>query len=232
MQSHVGNDWNSHGIGQTLLGNWVEDRAVGDVLLQERQDFVKLGRAGHQGILTHSPNEHTYTTSHGEAHARKPGGWGTGSAGHDAGKQQRLIDAELMKRALAETAKPPEERKSAAGWTSTNKADFGHEDIYGKTQDLGTHAPSESDKQRFAQPITFWSDYATKGTGHTISSSKAAFLHQRSEREAHSDCPRDLGFKAGLAHQHHASAAPVRFGKHTDFSTPIGEFDKAAVKDV
>jgi hypothetical protein len=44
-----GVDWNRHhGIGETLLENWVEERAVGGLIKQERSDIAKLSRNGHQ----------------------------------------------------------------------------------------------------------------------------------------------------------------------------------------
>lgn len=43
-----GTDWNRHhGVGATLLENWVEERAVGDIVLEERSDLSKLSRTGH-----------------------------------------------------------------------------------------------------------------------------------------------------------------------------------------
>ena len=46
---HHGTDWNRHrGVGATLLENWVEERAVGDLILEERSDLPHLSRAGHK----------------------------------------------------------------------------------------------------------------------------------------------------------------------------------------
>ena len=43
-----GTGWNlHHGVGATLLENWVEERAVGDIILDERSDIKKLSRHGH-----------------------------------------------------------------------------------------------------------------------------------------------------------------------------------------
>ena len=50
-----GTDWNRHhGVGATLLENWVEERAVGEVMLEERTDLSKLSRAGHKVIIKES----------------------------------------------------------------------------------------------------------------------------------------------------------------------------------
>jgi hypothetical protein len=40
--------WNRHhGVGATLLDNWVEERAVGDKIIKERENIAKLSRQGH-----------------------------------------------------------------------------------------------------------------------------------------------------------------------------------------
>ena len=42
-------DWNRHhGVGETLLENWVEERAVGDLIIEERSNLPHLSRQGHQ----------------------------------------------------------------------------------------------------------------------------------------------------------------------------------------
>ena len=44
-----GLDWNRHhGVGATLLENWVEERAVGALIEEERADISKLSRYGHK----------------------------------------------------------------------------------------------------------------------------------------------------------------------------------------
>ncbi len=49
---HHGTDWNRHrGVGATLLENWVEERAVGDLIIEERTDLPFLSRQGHKVIL-------------------------------------------------------------------------------------------------------------------------------------------------------------------------------------
>ena len=46
---HHGTDWNRHrGVGATLLENWVEERSVGDMIIEERSNLPHLSRAGHQ----------------------------------------------------------------------------------------------------------------------------------------------------------------------------------------
>lgn len=45
-----GSDWNrNHGVGATLLENWVEERAVGSLIEDERnQPAAQLSRHGHK----------------------------------------------------------------------------------------------------------------------------------------------------------------------------------------
>jgi hypothetical protein len=41
-------DWNQHhGVGETLLDNWVEERAVGPLIEQERSNIIELSTKGH-----------------------------------------------------------------------------------------------------------------------------------------------------------------------------------------
>ena len=48
----TGTDWNRHnGVGATLLENWVEERAVGDRILDERASIAYLSQNGHKVIL-------------------------------------------------------------------------------------------------------------------------------------------------------------------------------------
>ncbi|KAJ3371307.1 hypothetical protein HDU91_005441 [Kappamyces sp. JEL0680] len=51
--------WNKHhGVGATLLDNWVEERAVGDKIIQERSDIIALSKNGHSDLL-YSPYQST-----------------------------------------------------------------------------------------------------------------------------------------------------------------------------
>ena len=43
-----GTDWNRHhGIAPTLLENWVEERAIGDLVYEERVAIPLFNRHGH-----------------------------------------------------------------------------------------------------------------------------------------------------------------------------------------
>jgi hypothetical protein len=49
MQLKGDSGWNRHhGVGATLLENWVEERAVGDKVLVERENPTALNKNGHE----------------------------------------------------------------------------------------------------------------------------------------------------------------------------------------
>ena len=79
----------------------------------------------------------------------------------------------------------------------------------------------QSDK--FSRPITFWTDFAVKGSGTAICSTDASQLQKLGGLETNETGSSVVGLRACQAHQHHASAAAVRFGRHAAFTTPIQE---------
>jgi len=93
-----GTDWNRHrGVGATLLENWVEERAVGDAIIEERSDIPYLSRQGHQNLLVHSKADSTFKTTHRDDFSS--------SARLDLskrvlGKRRQLLEKELMMKAL------------------------------------------------------------------------------------------------------------------------------------
>ncbi|KAJ3167011.1 hypothetical protein HK101_011845 [Irineochytrium annulatum] len=204
----------NHGVGRTLLDNWVEgssqERAVGDRVADERSSVARLSKQGHAGILTHAgPKGHldqtTPRTTHQETFATASDGQGA-----RMGKRREIMEAELMKRALNEMREPPLDR-SANGWKSTAHADFkGNGEYRAASREL-SHVGSvvyvdssnfhiadtmlQEEVARFKQPITFWSAHAATGSGTVICSTST-----------------DVMAKTG--------GAPS-FGKHTQFSTPI-----------
>ncbi|KAJ3181904.1 hypothetical protein HDU85_003420 [Gaertneriomyces sp. JEL0708] len=230
MQSNVGTDWNRHhGVGATLLANWVEERAAGkERVLEERSDIAKLSKNGHKEILVHSRDPRELSSTSRESYTPKnivdP---------NRPGAEKERQEAELFRKALEKALHPPVDR-SAKDWVSTHHADFSHEDIYGKMKDLGEEPPSEEDKARFLHPITFWSDYAVKGSGTTIASNPSSIL-QRLSTPNKDQAPKQnspVGHRAGQEYQHRASGARVKFGRHCDFSIPIAEYLKGPVKDL
>jgi hypothetical protein len=81
--------------------------------------------------------------------------------------------------------------------------------------------------KKFEKPITFWTDFAAKGSGTAICSTPAQDLHDL----CHPNVKGVYGHKAGQVHQHDASAVPIRFGIHSKFSTPIQEYNKGSCKE-
>ncbi|RKO86861.1 hypothetical protein BDK51DRAFT_35011, partial [Blyttiomyces helicus] len=118
-------DWNRHhGIGSTLLENWVEERAVGPQKIIEERSIATLSKNGHSDILVHGKDEHKGTTTQRDTYRHAPR-----ADPSRLGKRRQLIEAELMKRAMAETAEPPVDR-SAREWMSTAHADFSSSDFH------------------------------------------------------------------------------------------------------
>ncbi|KAJ1544284.1 Sperm-associated antigen 8 [Cladochytrium tenue] len=195
-------DWNRHhGVGQTLLENWVEERAVGNRIVEERNTMERLQRAGHADILTHDGSRgvadvHTTTQEAFEARTYAD------PTRSSMGKRRQLLEAEIMRRALEDVKDPPLDR-SARGWVSTTHHDFSSEV---RVVDLGTRATTDTAASLRAGPITFWSDHATRGQGTTICSGLA-----------------EVG-------RTDVVGGDVKFGKHTDFSTPVVEYRKEPTK--
>ncbi|KAI9098137.1 hypothetical protein DFS34DRAFT_649727 [Phlyctochytrium arcticum] len=229
---HTGTDWNRHsGVGQTLLENWVEERAVGDRVLAERSDVATLNRNGHQGILRHTSAEIPINSTHRESHKEFTD---ADKNITKSGQRKQLIEAELMRQAIEETKDMPTEI-STKEWVSTNKADFGHEDIYGKLSELGNERPSDEQLARFDRPLTFWSDAALRGQGTTISSLPQSECKRiRNSDQSISSLTSFFPNRQNELKQsaYHASAAGVSFGRHADFSTPIKEYLKQPIKDL
>jgi hypothetical protein len=77
---------------------------------------------------------------------------------------------------------------------------------------------------KFSRPITFWTDFAVKGSGTAICSTNATELQKRGGLDAcDSTGAPVVGLRACQVYQDHASAAAVRFGRHAAFTTPIKE---------
>ncbi|KAI8911950.1 hypothetical protein DFJ77DRAFT_468352 [Powellomyces hirtus] len=236
-------------IGATLLSNWVEERACCALGLDDQP----VSRA-HAGLLVHGADTHdpkafeTTQQAMSSLIAAKIAPTMPSSKRHSTGgKRGAMRDERLMRQALsdatAEAARNAARESAAgadAGWISTHAKDYGHEDLYGRIPELGTVPPSEEDVRRFETPITFWSDFAVKGSGTTVSSSKTEDLQRRGRQgggysytwTGSQERKAVVGHRAGQANQHHASPASVSFGKHADFTTPIKEYAKGPVKDL
>jgi hypothetical protein len=199
--------WNQHKIGATLLDNWVEERAVGDQILVEKNNIATLSRQGHQvsrfnkNLITNCDKMEFKSTS--QETYQIPG-----KIIDTMGKRRQLLQQELLKLACEKETKPIEMNN----YKTTNAIDYCHDKVVKK---LGSQKPNESVLSKFEKPITFWTDYAAKGSGTAICSTNASELHD----QCHPMVKGVYGHKAGQVHQHEASAVPIRFGIHPSFST-------------
>ncbi|KAI9335773.1 hypothetical protein BDR26DRAFT_1009206 [Obelidium mucronatum] len=201
--THKGTDWNRHhGVGETLLENWVEERAVSDKILEERKQFAGVSKRGHKDILIHDPNLREISTTSKLAFAISASRSDPNKI--ERGKRRQLVEAELMKRAVQESMEPPVDR-SAKEWISTNHNDFSTQ---APLCTLGVQPPPLDKTAKYSHPITFWSDHATKGCGTVICSTSFTGKEEQINSET-----------------------GIQFGKHAAFSTPIKEFNKGAVKE-
>ena len=88
----------------------------------------------------------------------------------------------------------------------------------------GQNPPPKEASQKYNRPITFWTDFAVKGSGTAICSTDVKELQILGDLEAKDGSgPSVVGLKACQLYQKHASAAAVRFGRHAAFTTPIQE---------
>ncbi|TPX44841.1 hypothetical protein SeMB42_g04184 [Synchytrium endobioticum] len=160
-------------LGQVLLANFVEERAVADKGFKDPEDLPTLSKAGHQGILAQSTDagHRELVTTMKAAFQATPANYGK------MGRRQQLLEEEFARMAASEIKEPVEDR-SAKDWISTAKKDFAHDDIYAPVEDLGSKPVDESLKRAFAQPISFWSDQARLANGIAFATTPAVALSQ------------------------------------------------------
>ncbi|KAJ8330424.1 hypothetical protein O5D80_001415 [Batrachochytrium dendrobatidis] len=142
-------------------------------------------------------------------------------ASQTVGKRRQLMEAEMLKIAISGQKSQPQINESKQ-WESTTMHDFCHSDVYPPLVKLGSKLPDQSQSDKYAKPITFWSDYAAKGSGTAVCSTPAKYLH----KQGYSQEPNNnevVGHRAGQIHEMQASDVPIRFGKHPTFSCPIHE---------
>ncbi|KAJ3318870.1 Sperm-associated antigen 8 [Boothiomyces sp. JEL0866] len=221
-QSEHSSAWNRHnGVGATLLENWVEERAVGDKIIKERSNIVALSKQGHDDILkNNSKDKPSYRTTHADTYATSQR-----ALQNSLGKRRQYLEAELLKRAMHEEQVAAVDEKEH--WKTTTAEDFAHTDLFPPTRKLGAELPNQELRKKYEKPITFWTDYAVKGSGTAICSSDAKLLHD----SIHKDTPNVYGHRAGQAHQHEASTRNIMFGRKAAFSTPIQEYQKGECKE-
>lgn len=90
----------------------------------------------------------------------------------------------------------------------------------GSKKNKGQTKPSEDESKKFNRAITFWTDFAVKGSGTAICSTDATLLQKLENVD---DSKKVVGLRACQLYQNHASAAAVKFGRNAAFSTPIKE---------
>ncbi|KAI8916364.1 hypothetical protein EDD86DRAFT_185454 [Gorgonomyces haynaldii] len=205
-----GGDWNSHhGVGRTLLDNWVEERAVGPLIEQERADIKAVSKNGHKDILVNNKNWTMPVSTTREAQEQIAL---SSQSNSNVKTRREMLEKELLKMAI-EQQKPAAADISTKKWISTTKQDFTRSDFAGP-RPLGDNLDDRTKLAKYAQPITFWSDFAVKGNGTTICSTATEFLTKDHKCQDPS-C---------------SHVTPVKFGKQSGFSTLIQDFDKSPHK--
>ncbi|KAJ1550266.1 hypothetical protein HK096_007849 [Nowakowskiella sp. JEL0078] len=193
-------DWNRHrGVGVTLLQNFVEERAVGEIIEIERKNMAKLNKFGHKDILIHEKGENTYCTTKCDEFRK----YQVDPNFHHLGKRRVELEAKLLEKAIKDVQDPPKDC-SAKEWKSTTHSDYGHEDLYGKISDLVNVPISDEELKKYSSVRTFWTDHAAQNHSTVYSSTPVEELHQLGK----------------------ATNRP-KFGKHSKFSTPIEQFCKS-----
>ncbi|KAI8901776.1 hypothetical protein BC833DRAFT_576065 [Globomyces pollinis-pini] len=219
--------WNKNiGVGATLLENWVEERAVGPRIVEERSNIALVSKQGHENILSHvsHQNRNQYRTTTEDTYGTSPI---DSRLPTKIGKRRQYLEAALLKQALMEESVPTMDPKEQ--WKTTTLQDYAHEDIYPPIRELGKTLPPKEKLDQYKNPITFWTDYAAKGSGTAICSTRADLLHK--ECYPGTEGPATFGHKSGQLHQHDASSKPIMFGKQSKFSTPIQEYKKGECKE-
>ncbi len=81
---------------------------------------------------------------------------------------------------------------------------------------------AQEERRKFNTPISFWSDYAGKGSGTAMCSQRAQHLQARAHAgEGQAVDPACIGHRAIQRFGDEASGVSVRFPKDVTFSTPI-----------
>lgn len=222
MQETFGTDWNKHhGAGETLLHNWSEERVVGGQILEERRN-KKLARRGHKNLLSDPTAPSVNVSTHTRDFEVPPR-----PALEPKGAQRATLERAWMQQAIQETEAAATQRREAGHakereWASCYTATIGGAVGPGKgPQSLAANPPSEEERRKFNTPISFWSDYAGKGSGTAICSQRAQHLQARAHAGEGQADPACIGHRAIQRYGDQASGVSVRFPKDVTFSTPI-----------
>ncbi|KAJ3206511.1 hypothetical protein HDU67_008143 [Dinochytrium kinnereticum] len=252
---HNGTDWNRHhGVGATLLENWVEERAVGERnILDERASIAHLSKQGHKDILTHVPaaagghgqpqpasqslkttHQATFTASspvhHHPTANRHSSSSSTSVHNHHPttlmGKRRALIEAELMKRAMEELKEPPVDRSSAE-WISTAHQDYAANGFSDGGRGRGAAGGGVGRRGNFVGVSGPQYGWDVQGNVET----SPHFDHPITFWSDHATKGAGTVICSSKTNELQATGG-VRFGKHAAFSTPIKEYNKGDVKNV
>ncbi|KAH9277330.1 hypothetical protein BASA83_000197 [Batrachochytrium salamandrivorans] len=212
-------NWNKHhGVGATLIENWVEEQAVGDLIISERSDVRNLSRDGHKDIIFQSntkPIVPMISTSK-EAYSAIPL---FGSSKPSLGKRRQFMEAEMLKIAISDQQEKPLVNSSKM-WQSTTMHDFAHTDIYPPLNKLGSKLPDQFDK-----PITFWSGLCRKRKWNSFAPYQHKLFTPKGSQAQESALTTKWavdenqsslfwGHRAGQIHEMDASNVPIGLGKH------------------
>ncbi|KAJ3114094.1 hypothetical protein HDU96_002554 [Phlyctochytrium bullatum] len=239
-------DWNRHrGVGATLLENWVEERAVGEKILDERSSIARLSKQGHGDILTHrepgsathddtflTTNHATYDPTAAAASAQPnapplrhggPHNPGTATAARlgsgPLGKRRAMIEAELLKKAMEELKESPTDR-SAKEWISTAHNDYGHGQV-GNPRRLIDKTPFVG----VSGPHYGWDISRPDEAKLKRFETPITFWSDHATKGAGTVICSSKTEELEATHG-------ARFGRHAAFSTPITEYLKGEVKNV
>jgi hypothetical protein len=130
------------------------------------------------------------------------------------GKRRELIEAALLERAIAASV-AAEEEFSAKDWISTHHEDFDHTNLYPDMCDLGLFSPinsvlgdivlSQEEKDKYENPITFFSEESKTGSGTVVCSLPSSIL------------------QSGRGFGQDGKPLKLVFGRRLEFSTPINQ---------
>ncbi|KAH6561760.1 hypothetical protein BASA62_009590 [Batrachochytrium salamandrivorans] len=204
-------NWNKHhGVGATLIENWVEEQAVGDLIISERSDVRNLSRDGHKDIIFQSnakPIVPMISTSK-EAYSAIPL---FGSSKPSLGKRRQFMEAEMLKIAISDQQEQPLDQSFQI---RTNLIS-----LISQLHSGATMLQKEVEQPFAPYQHKLFTPKGFPGSGKRFDNKVAVDENQSSV----------LGHRAGQIHEMDASNVPIRFGKHPMFSTPIHEskYDEA-----
>ncbi|KAL7748997.1 hypothetical protein RI367_005646 [Sorochytrium milnesiophthora] len=228
--------WNQHhGVGTTLLANWVEERAVGAERVFKERNVKFVSERGHIGILKpqspDNPDEapcvkfttvsrEAYKLPVSEKHPLQP----------SVGKLKTMKERQWKFESIAQLERPVLPTPNIYRSTTAATYHYHNADEQGEYSPLTPKSPlAQSDAPE--TPVTFWSQQITRGA-HTVYASVPHGVHPQADADVKT-CVVGYSYTHGRRSQAPQSADVldrVRHGRHVDFSTPITEYLKAPTK--